>query len=190
MKNFNLFDVLCLSCMAIITLLTGCQRAGSGAGIGPVRIDAERGHVWQVCQDELRQRGFRLNRVDEREGIIETCPQVSGQWFEVWKNDIVTPAARAAASVHTVRRYVLVHLKATREASVAVECEVYVERLAFLPEEWYGAVRAEDVLREQVRRAHMRNVFYENSQQQMHWIPAGEDRELAGEIYHGIIMGL
>jgi len=115
----------CLS----VCLLFGCSGSQSRPITNPLSIDGQLADVWQVSQAELKSRGFELDRVDLRSGVIDTFPLVSKQWFEFWRNDVVDGESLAQASLHTIRRQV--HLEFLQDGDkYSLQCRVRVEKLS------------------------------------------------------------
>ncbi len=95
--------ILALLFLALTVGGLGCSEPIATAP-EPLLVQAEVDQIWQLCQTELKTRGFHLNRVDRRSGIIETYPLTSKQWFEFWRQDVVTVYDLAESSLHTIRR--------------------------------------------------------------------------------------
>jgi hypothetical protein len=60
--------------------------------------------LWESCQATAHHFGFMPDRLDKRGGVIATNPLTSKQFFEVWRNDVVTGDDLADSSVATYRR--------------------------------------------------------------------------------------
>ncbi|MCH9023391.1 MAG: hypothetical protein IID32_11615 [Planctomycetes bacterium] len=111
----------------------------------PLVIDRDFEEVWSASRNELVRRGFVIDRLDKRIGVIETFPLVSRQWFEFWRQDVVTHDAAEEASLQTIRRRVLVKISLEPDGKIAVECDVQVERLASKPKETITQTRPRDI---------------------------------------------
>ena len=111
----------------------------------PLVIDRDFEEAWSASRDELVRRGFVIDRLDKRAGVIETFPLVSRQWFEFWRQDVVTHDAAEEASLQTIRRRVLVKISPEPDGRIALDCDVQVERLASKPEETITQTRPRDI---------------------------------------------
>lgn len=65
---------------------------------------------WEGIQNALHNRGFKLDRVDERAGVITTLPVTSQQFFEVWRHDVNTREDFWEATLNPIRRWVEVNV--------------------------------------------------------------------------------
>ncbi len=92
--------------MLLIWLAPGCNMNEPVPTHGPVTVTAQPDELWQLCQVQLKSFGFQLDRVDRRDGVIETFPLTSKQWFEFWRKDVVTSDDLLLSSLHTVRRII------------------------------------------------------------------------------------
>jgi hypothetical protein len=144
--------------------------------------------VWRVCQEELKSRGFELDRVDRRQGEIETFPMTSGQWFEFWRHDVIGDYAREESDLQCIQRKVKVKVSPLKDEKYQLLCEVSVERREADPQE----VRT-------IGGAHTRDLFPVFSEripglrsgavkenQGSRWTPLGDDPELERDILRRI----
>src|SRR5687768_16374384 len=60
--------------------------------------------LWRACEDAADHFGFALDRLDYRNGVITTLPLTSKQFWELWRNDVVTLGDLANSSMATYRR--------------------------------------------------------------------------------------
>ena len=112
----------------------------------PMVIDNNFEEVWSASRNELVRRGFVIDRLDKRAGVIETFPLVSRQWFEFWRQDVVTSNAAAESSLQTIRRSVLMKISLAPDGKIAIDCDVHVERLASKPGKTITQTRPRDIL--------------------------------------------
>ncbi len=150
-------NTLLIAITVLVSAGAGCQSPNKINTDKVVAINCNRSQLWQLCQQELKNRYFLLDRVDPRRGLITTYPMLSKQWFEFWRHDAVTTRDVAESSLQTIRRKVTIRLikvkptlpdnhKANNKntnntnntAKYTVKCTVSVERLAF-PEEIVSA---------------------------------------------------
>jgi len=127
----------------------GCASSQPAPKISnPLEVTSSVEMIWQQCQQELKHRGFELDRVDQRSGIINTYPQTSAHWFECWRSDIADSQSWLESNFQTVRRKVQLQVDSTRKDTFLVRCLVEVERLAPDPlsSQRAGIVSIRDVL--------------------------------------------
>jgi len=167
------------------SVVCGCASEPAAApGVLVVAAPAEA--VWELCQRELKGRGFALDRVDRRTGLILSQPRTSSQWFELGCQDVVTAEDLAESSLHTVRRIVTMTVapgEGEGGGCCQVRCRVEVERLWAPPDLVAGRVRARELfgvsagrlpgLRPEVNR-------------ESRWLALGQDHHLQAAILEGL----
>ena len=102
--------ILAVLLAALATLApAGCAR------VAPVRFEnpmvlssADPVHVRRVAERIVMDLRFEIERPPAREGLITTEPLTSASWFEFWRKDTQGRMEVAEASLHTVRRRVVV----------------------------------------------------------------------------------
>jgi hypothetical protein len=84
--------------------------------------------LWAAAERAARDRLFRIDRTDYRNGILTTAPLVSQQAFEPWRSD--TPLAQQAQStLGTVRRTIRFEFERQADGrGFAVSPKVLIER--------------------------------------------------------------
>jgi len=109
---------LTVGCWVTLFGLCGCYASRSTPPdyVSTYAIDIARQSVesdlfWNVAKDVLRDHGFRLDRVDRREGIVTTLPVTSRQIFEFWRKDVRTRADAWEATLNPIRRWVEVRFE-------------------------------------------------------------------------------
>jgi len=152
----------------------------------PVLVSGDVDEIWQACQDQLKERGFRLDLVDRREGIIISYPQVSKQWFEFWCQDVVTSGDLVESSMHTVRRIIQIEMDDLGYQSYGLHCRAVVERLWRGTEIVGGRVRAREILGKSVGRIPVYGSGSPAEAASEVWLPVGEDHALASIILQSI----
>jgi len=171
-------------------LLVGCastpvESVKEGAGEGII-VEAEAEILWQSCQSELKNRGFRLDRVDLRSGVIETFPMVSSQWFEFWRRDVADAASLAESSLQTIRRRVGIKLTPMGGDKYRFNCRVTVQRLSIPPPAVSGSVWAEHVFSSTAGRSPVWNDPGGILEDGWVWVTLGNDTALADEIIRSV----
>lgn len=171
-------------------LLSGCastpvESIKEGVREGII-VEAKAGILWQSCKSELKNRGFRLDRVDLRSGVIDTFPMVSRQWFEFWRHDVVGAASLAESSLQTIRRRVGIELTPLGGNKYRFNCRVTVQRLSMPPSAISGSVWAENVFYSTAGRSPIWN----DPDDARVWVTLDNDTALADEIIRSINMVL
>ena len=172
---------LVLGCMQV-----GCSEVGVLPASEPVVVAGDKDELWRVCQDEVKGRGFRLDMVDLRSGVIATYPLVSSQWFEFWRRDVVSNATRLESSLHTVRRRVHLELKAQDTREYRLVCRVEVERFSSPPRITGGTVRVQKTFSRTSRLGRDTDAIEDKQR----WIRLGGDPALEADILNSIKMTL
>ena len=179
------FGILMLMFLALAVGGQGCSEPVSIAP-EPLVVQAEVDQLWQLCQTELKKRGFQLDRVDRRSGVIETYPLTSKQWFEFWCQDVVTAHDLAESSLHTIRRRVYMAVTAAPEDRHRLQCRVAVERLSAPLELTSGQVRVRDIFSQAAGRIPTPQVSEKRKKQPPQWLTIGQDHALENDILQAI----
>ena len=122
---------------SLILATAGCHRAYSpvvpldASPTVKTVTEANPDCVWESIQETLRQRGFRLDRVDREAGVITTMPETSQHFFEFWRRDVDTRPDFWEASFNTMRRWVQVTMTPSGTGA-DVTVIVHKERLSSL----------------------------------------------------------
>jgi hypothetical protein len=88
------------------------------------------GRLWKASRRAIVSRSFTVDRVDLRGGVMTTFPQVSRQFFEVWRNDVGTLPAALESSLSTVRRSVRIDIRRRDDGAYEAVPKVVVEKYA------------------------------------------------------------
>lgn len=134
-------------CLLAGLAAAGCASSNVEIRQRPVTVEESHDSVYQAIRKELTDRGFQLDQVNRRRGLVETHALLSKQWFEFWRHDVVSGEASAEASLQTIRRRVRVTVRPTDSGHLQLDCQVPVER------------RVSD-LRQESNQVQSRNVFY------------------------------
>ncbi len=84
--------------------------------------------VWDEVIDVLREHYFVPEREDRNAGLIVTYPSISSQWFEFWRDDVLSGFDRTESSLHTIRRIVEIKFKSIGGKKLKITANVYVQR--------------------------------------------------------------
>ena len=184
------FVIFCLILLANLffspCLFIGC----AGSSMVPpasesIVVECELPHLWQCSQRELKDRGFRLDRVDLRAGVIQTYPRLSSQWFEVWTRDVASWHDRAEASLHTIRRQTHLKIKPVTQNKYNLTCTVTVQRLSTQSSK-AGSPQAKDISTDTVAESPIWNSTNKNAESEKVWINLGPDPALEIDILQSI----
>ncbi len=97
--------------------------------------------IWAAARQVMTDRGFTVARSDYRGGTIETDPLVSAQFFEPWRQDVVTTESRVQSTLQTVRRTVRFDITPAAGGTFELVPKVVVERQSFLERRVTAPVR-------------------------------------------------
>ena len=130
--------------------------------------------LWNAAEASLRRFGYAVDLRDYRGGRLTTEPRPSGQFFEPWRDDVRTAAARLESSLAGVRRTVRIELERRREGGYAMAPRVLVER------ETVGErrVTAADAYRATLGRGGQRRRSSVDPNPRLGWHPVGRDAAL------------
>ena len=85
--------------------------------------------LWSACEASAWHFGFQVDRRDYRAGVITTEPLISKQFFELWRNDVVTADDLERSSLATYRRTLRFQIEKRDGHFRATPC-VVIERYA------------------------------------------------------------
>ena len=125
--------------------MVGCISAKMDTGQGPFRVETAPDDLYRAIRQELIGRAFQLDEVNRRRGVVTTQALVSKQWFEFWRQDVVSLEAGAEASLQTIRRRVKVTVIQANSRHYELDCQVQVERRVSDLQRARNHIRAQDV---------------------------------------------
>jgi hypothetical protein len=134
--------------------------------------------LWRACRSAAVGHSFTVDRVDFRSGLMTTLPLVSKQFFEFWRNDVVTPRDLAESSLHSVRRTVRFEVRRLDDGRYEAVPKVLLERYSFAERRVTSVARfAEVFTTEQVEGSRARDRLG-GDLPETYWYAAGRDRAL------------
>jgi hypothetical protein len=86
--------------------------------------------LFNACERVLRDRLFKIDRLEPRGALITTEPLVSKQFFEFWRNDVVTFNDTVHSSLGTMRRTVRFEISKNDDGTYTASPKVIVEEQA------------------------------------------------------------
>ena len=132
------------SLLVLITLLAGCAHQPPAttrpsiattqpsywlAQPASVHISSpDFNRLWKSCEEAARSYGFSLDRQDYRDGVLTTMPLISKQWFEVWRDDVLTPGDLANSSINAFRRTIHFTFRRQQDGTFDVTPAIVIER--------------------------------------------------------------
>lgn len=195
MQNWNVYKFTSLPrpiyafplpIVLIIFFISGCTLPPERTHDDFIVIQANRNALWLRCQKELKDRGFRLDRVDPRAGIIETYPLISRQWFEFGRQDVADRQSLLESSLHNIRRQVHIELIPEGNDNFRLLCRVNVQRLSKPPTLFSGTVWAENIFSGADGRIHTWSETDSPQDKLQVWINLGNDPALEAQFYKSI----
>ncbi len=148
MKQISKYSVLFLFFIILQGLFVGCASQPEKAMEfeRPLLIDTPFETAWLATKNELKARGFTIAHLNKRDGVIETYPLSSRQWFEFWRRDVVGENAIAEASMQNIRRKVVAQFFIDSEdETLSLDCYAEVQRMVSKPEAARLITRGEDM---------------------------------------------
>jgi len=173
-----------IAILVLAAMLQGCSGTPRARVANPVTLPCDVDEVWLAGQADLKGRGFALEKVDRRHGIIETLPRTSSQWYEFWARDVVTAEGRAEASLHTIRRFVRLELSVGGADRCDLGCCAQVERFVAGSAAMSGSVRANSVLGSVAGR--MPGLKDDRRRRGGQWVSLGRDAALEQDVLQSI----
>ncbi len=183
----GLFKILLTTLLGGALFGAGCATPSAPVPTEPRIIQGDPHVIWKAGQDELTSRGYPLDRVDRRTGVIETFPITSKQWFEFWRNDVVGDEALAEASLQTIRRQVKLQVTQVEPDQLRLECLVLVEKYDSSQEIYPSQTRTYNVLGNVTGRIPLLSSSEKRKDKPEEWIRLGEDPELQKTILDSIV---
>lgn len=94
-------------------------------------VATDSNHLWSSAEETLRDVGFKLDRVDQANGVITTLPMVSQHVTEFWRRDVHSFRALMESTINPIRRWVEVRFDRDENGSwKSVEVVVHKERFS------------------------------------------------------------
>ena len=185
-KNLSGIAVLMISGLTLGLGIGGCTTIPVTPAEESIVVTGNPNLIWSVCQEQVKARGFRLDLVDRRRGIITGFPLVSRKWFEFWCQDVVTGEDLLESSLQTVRRIMHLEMKEVGHQQYELYCRVAVERLSSERQIVAGRVRAQEIFSRTVGNIPALGGGGNVESEPEQWLPIGEDRALATNLVQSI----
>ena len=141
--------------------------------------------LWAAARRALRDRGFKADRLDYRQGVITSLPLVSKQAFEPWRSDATTAHDVAQSTLATVRRTVRFDIAKRPDGSFELTPKVVVERYSFIEHRITAVTQYREVYQLTKEEAYHRQDLRDNPTQEAsptpppdYWYAIGRDETL------------
>ncbi|MCF7957421.1 MAG: hypothetical protein K9M57_03110 [Phycisphaerae bacterium] len=161
----------------------GCTQPQRQAESKPVRVHSDMVTLWPLCQEAIKERGFQIYYRNFNQGILETYPLISKQWFEPWHSDVVDGRSLLESSMHTLQRQVTLEIIRVDDQQHELKCRVDVERISLTEDFTSNLVRARDML----SNSNMQLIKDPDDLSDIkQWVPLGNDAALEEAILRSI----
>jgi hypothetical protein len=84
--------------------------------------------LWEASQQAAHDFLFRIDRRDQRSGLLTTEPMISKQWWELWRKDAGTFRDAQEATLSNIRRTIFFQFSKDGDNAYRVAPKVVVER--------------------------------------------------------------
>ena len=116
--------------------------------------------LWEACEQTAHEYLFKIDRRDQRSGLLSTQPMISKQWWEWWRKDAGTFYDTKEATIANIRRTIFFQFKKEGEGAYSVTPKVLVEKESKVdpkykqdiegpPTYWYS-IRRDEVMEKRV----------------------------------------
>src|SRR5436190_1285838 len=116
--------------------------------------------LWQACEDTAHEYLFRIDRRDQRSGLLTTEPMITKQWWEAWRKDAGTFRDSEEATLASIRRTIFFQFKKDGNDSYTVTPKILVEKESRVdpkfkseiegPASYWYSLRRDEVLEKKV----------------------------------------
>jgi hypothetical protein len=118
-------SLACVSAAATV----GCQAPLPSTVAGETEAARNYQGAWRASQEVLRDYGWRIDRVDRRDGLITTFPMTGMTAGEPWRRDAATLSDLNESTLQTIYRRAVVRIRRSAEGDEYIaDVVVYVSR--------------------------------------------------------------
>ena len=142
--------------------------------------------LWRACRRAAIGSSFTIDRVDFRAGVMTTLPLVSKQFFELWRNDVVTPESLAESSLDTVRRTVRFDVRRLEDGRFEAVPKVVVERFSLAERRITSVARFAETFTVERTEGDRSRDKYGGDLPDMYWYATGRDRPLERHLANAV----
>lgn len=151
--------------------------------VEPALVGDDGRRLLAAAADALRARRFRVDRLDQRAGVVTTWPNTSQHYFELWRDDVETGWDFWEATLNPIRRRVEVHVTADPEAST-VMVRAYKQRLSSPDRQFNSSGAAYQFFGENLPSTSGHTIVPERDDR---WIDVGRDHALEDALLRDIL---
>jgi hypothetical protein len=118
--------------------------------------------LWEASEEAAREFLFKIDRRDQRSGLLTTEPMISKQMFELWRKDAGTMTDTVENSLQNIRRTIVFQFRREGDGVYSVSPKVVVEKESRvdqryrvgteLPVSYWYALRRDEVMEKRVAR--------------------------------------
>jgi hypothetical protein len=134
--------------------------------------------LWRACRKATLASSFTMDRVDFRGGVMTTLPMISKQFFEFWRNDVVTPYGLAESSLDTIRRTVRFEVRRRDDGRYEAVPKVVMERFSLAERRITSVARFAEMFTVERTEGSRDRDRYGGDLPDMYWYAAGRDHAL------------
>ncbi len=180
------------SLMSCALMLAGCAEQQQYGAAKPIYVkDVDRHQAMEVAEDVLATMHFTIEKADvdpatldidtrRWQGFIRTRPLPGAQFFEFWRRDNVGADNRLQANLHSIRRVVELNM-IEQDGELCINCDVQVHRLSLPERQVSSSAHAYSLF--SISGPILQKIQLNPEQKEdMAWIDAGQDEQLAAEI--------
>jgi hypothetical protein len=146
--------------------------------------------LWRACRAAAIGASFTIDRVDFRGGLMTTLPQVSKQFFELWRNDVATSRDVLESSLDTIRRSVRFELRRLDDGRFEAVPKVIVERFSLAERRITTVARFAEIFTVEMTEGNRARDRYGGDLPDMYWYATGRDTALEKRLAESVRRGL
>jgi len=142
--------------------------------------------LWRACRRATLACSFTIDRVDFRSGVMTTMPLISKQFFELWRNDVVTPYDLAESSLDTVRRTVRLEVRRRDDGRYEAVPKVVKERFSLAERRITSVARFAETFTAERTEGNQNRERYGGDLPDTYWYATGRDYALERHLARAI----
>jgi hypothetical protein len=146
--------------------------------------------LWRACRRATIASSFTVDRVDFRAGLMTTLPLVSKQFFELWRNDVVTPRGVAESSLDTIRRTARFEVRRRDDGKYEAAPKVLVERFSLEERRITSVARFAEMFTAEKTEGSRSRDRSGGDLPDTYWYAAGRDHALEAHLANAVRSGL
>ncbi|HEV8604842.1 MAG TPA: hypothetical protein VGQ99_05720 [Tepidisphaeraceae bacterium] len=126
--------------------------------------------LWEASEEAAHEFLFKIDRRDQRSGLLTTAPMISKQWWEIWRKDAGTLKDVQEATLANIRRTIYFQFRREGDGVYSVTPKVVVEKESKVdpkyktdiegPSSYWYALRRDEVVEKKVGEAIRRRLSH------------------------------